>query len=316
MLVHDRARKSVGFIGRWEGDRDNGRFIANGTAFHVTCVTAGHRFTHMVTAQHVIVDIQKHTNRIVFRFNTKSGEYAVGAFPAKDWYFHPDATRYVDVAVVPCNMPPEADLEHVALDLESATESVIQEKGIGPGEELFIAGYFRYHSGTTKNIPIIRVGNIAAMPDEPINTKSGPINGYLIEARSIGGLSGSPVFVNMAPHRIVDLSVTRTEGSPYYLLGLMHGHYDVKAGTDAADIKEAVRMNTGIGIVVPVQDILETVMQPELEDQRQKLVDDMKESGINVTEDVAGDTSDDKRDVVLKTMLNTPPDPHSKKPAK
>jgi hypothetical protein len=49
-------------------------------------------------------------------------------------------------------------------------------------------GLFSEHQGAERNIPIVRVGNIAAMPEEPVLTTSwGAIDAYLIEARSIGG---------------------------------------------------------------------------------------------------------------------------------
>jgi hypothetical protein len=38
------------------------------------------------------------------------------------------------------------------------------------------------------------------------------------------------------------------------------------------DIEKAERLNVGIGVVVPVQDILDTVMQGELEEERKRIV--------------------------------------------
>ena len=100
------------------------------------------------------------------------------------------------------------------------------------------------------------------MPDEPIYVKivEGEIEGnslaFLIEARSTGGLSGSPVFV------FKDTSI--------YLLGLMHGHWDLKVGSivDTLEIdavnQQAERVNMGIANVVPAQFIRETLEQPDL----------------------------------------------------
>ena len=55
-------------------------------------------------------------------------------------------------------------------------------------------------TGRDRNFPIVRTGHIAMMPDEKIpKVKIGDWEGnadaYLIESRSIGGWSGSPVFV-------------------------------------------------------------------------------------------------------------------------
>jgi hypothetical protein len=58
-------------------------------------------------------------------------------------------------------------------------------------------GLFKSHYGEQRNIPIIRIGNIAALPEEPVQTHyCGPTDAYLVEVRSIAGLSGSPVFKN------------------------------------------------------------------------------------------------------------------------
>jgi hypothetical protein len=52
--------------------------------------------------------------------------------------------------------------------------------------------------GRQRNIPIVRIGNVASMPHEPVATKNrGAIEAYLVEARSVGGLSGSPVLVQL-----------------------------------------------------------------------------------------------------------------------
>ena len=51
------------------------------------------------------------------------------------------------------------------------------------------------------NLPIVRLGAIAAMPGEYIKTDWGCLRAYLIEARSIGGLSGSPVFIRVGTTR-------------------------------------------------------------------------------------------------------------------
>jgi hypothetical protein len=96
-------------------------------------------------------------------------------------------------------------------------------------------------------LPIVRFGNIALISDEFIpTTKFGDMEAYLIEARSIKGISGSPVFV---------LKPT-DNGWRASLRGLMHGHWDLKPGAiiDADDGKSGGgSMNMGIAIVVPAK---------------------------------------------------------------
>lgn len=51
-------------------------------------------------------------------------------------------------------------------------------------------------------IPIVRVGNRASYPEQHVHTLDfGEMDAYLIEARSIGGLSGSPAFCYAEPGR-------------------------------------------------------------------------------------------------------------------
>jgi hypothetical protein len=182
-----------------------------------------------------------------------------------DWQlFHVHNDDSVDVAVFPWAPPTDVvDYKFVSTKM-FLTDEVIKEKSIGPGDEVFITGLFSRHSGNARNIPIVRMGNVAMMPDEPVPTSIGPMDAHLIEARSIGGLSGSPVFVRE----------TRQFGlGNIYLLGLMHGHWDIAPKTIndmvvADEDRPGSSVNMGIAIVVPARKILEVINSPELADLR------------------------------------------------
>ena len=109
---------------------------------------------------------------------------------------------------------------------------------------MFISGLFLHHFGKSRNIPIVRIGNLAALKEEKIATKSfGEIDGYLIEARSTGGLSGSSVFLNLGLVRFFEGRATRytADTDTVYLLGLIHGHYPVEPkDVDAAGRVDAL----------------------------------------------------------------------------
>ena len=117
---------------------------------------------------------------------------------------------------------------------------------------------------------------------------------YLIESRSIGGLSGSPVFVYFEDHNPTfptssspDIGTTGTSTylpideitikgivPTFYLLGLVHGHWDVEdLITDSEDMANEVRrsVNAGIAMVVPATVVRETLDHPEFSEHRERL---------------------------------------------
>lgn len=175
-------------------------------------------------------------------------------------------------------MPPnEYDITHVHVEPELLTEAIITEHQIGPGEEIFTTGMFNTVLGTNLNRPIVRIGTIAAMPAEPIETRSGySLPSYLVEVRSIAGLSGSPVFVHMAPLRVLrGRTVTETVAKTHYFLGVMQGAFHTSDATDMVSPDEDFApgdMNAGIGVVTPGTHVMELLNIPELKDARERIV--------------------------------------------
>lgn len=278
MRVRDKIRNCVAFIGAMDRDR----FVPYGTGFFVVKNTSGKMFQQLVTARHVLEDVNR--EQIHIRVNLKDGGSGIFYSNVKDWFFHPDNTQNVDVAVLPSHASTKKfDIVHVSIDRELATKKVIQKHSIGIGDDVFITGLFTQHVGEVRNIPIVRVGNIAAMPEEPVWTGSAYMDAYLIEARSIGGLSGSPVFVHMAPLRVIEGIVQPTQGLTHYLLGVMHGHFVIENPEDAVmeGDESAGKINTGIGVVVPGSKIAEVINQPLLEKRRREIVENLKkDSGV------------------------------------
>lgn len=205
------------------------------------------------------------------------------------WFQHPsDPTA--DVAVIPFAMNP--DLETVSVSTRHFIDaSVLSTEQIGIGDEVFIVGLFAHAAGKTRNMPLVRHGNIAMIPTEQVQIESGYADVYLIEARSIGGLSGSPVFVRKTvsikgkDNLGRDISFSGP-ASDFRLLGLMHGHWDI----NEFDINNPRwthsqrGVNLGIGVVVPACKILETLNCPALVAARQRNEDAIR-SSITPTQD-------------------------------
>ncbi|MGO9571777.1 MAG: hypothetical protein ACLP5H_29985 [Desulfomonilaceae bacterium] len=281
MKIQDEIRSCVAFI--MSGKEPDLRM--EGTVFFVGVnIPDTDRFClYAVTARHIIDQIDSYPagNQVYIRVN-RSSDWETISTETEEWSVHPhDET--VDVAVRPITMNEEWD--HMMYPTSSfATDTIIDQKGIGLGEDIFIAGLFHLHSGKSKNTPIIRYGNIAAMPEERINTKwtRKGVEGFLIDTRSIHGLSGAPVFVHLGPINYID-GKARLEHNRYgwfYLLGLIHGHFDFKVPRIAEKGRHEVCNkvpNEGIAIVVPAAKILEVINQPKLKEKRDRLEAQIKE---------------------------------------
>jgi hypothetical protein len=255
------------------------------------------RFQYLVTAEHVISGRLSRGHTLVCRINLANGQVGEMKMPNDRWLYYPDDRGISDVAVCPISdhgvedngsIVHNYDIKTIRVNGQHATTALketIAERKIGVGDEVAIAGLFRSHFGHERNVPIVRIGNIAMLEGEPVKTHyAGYIDAYLIEARSIAGLSGSPVFVNLPALRVIGGNLTPLPGGmPYFfLLGLMHGHFDVENLNEDSVVDDASRgsgINTGIGIVIPVEKIMETIEQPELAEARRRAAEDMQKTG-------------------------------------
>ena len=292
VLVPDHIRKTVMFIGT---KSDDGTFQPRATAFLVSTVELDMRLGYLVTADHVVSKLLGLGHHLWLRVNQKDGTAEEVEIPDDAWWFYPDDLNRTDVAVCQINFNTDKeDVYSIGLngmnEAMAATKEVITRHRIGVGEEVAIVGLFRSHYGQERNVPVVRIGNIAAMPEEPVKTSEyGYIDAYLIEARSLGGLSGSPVFVNMAPYRVIDGHTFPSQGSQFYLLGLIHGHFDIRNLNDDAVVDNfsdaAGNINTGIGVVVPVSKILDIICEPKRVEERRRLIMLQRKIGGGATPD-------------------------------
>lgn len=312
--VDEQFLKSVLFLG---GYSERAGFVPSGTGFMYSVETLGMRFDHVVTARHNI----EGRGKIYLRVNKKEDG---GAFlietEESSWFLHPDTTRYTDVAVLRVGDVRTQEAIGRAMDLRVAsdvfvlTDEIVERLKIAPGEPIVTIGMFTSHFGETHNIPVVRTGNICAMKsaDDLVFTGNGYMEAYLVEVRSLGGLSGSPVYVQMAPSRIIDTKVHHAVNmavKPVYLLGIMHGHFvlkepndmvfpGVRTKSDSADLTPD-EYNAGVGVVVPFSKALDIINQPAFIAERERVARErMKSSGVRpdsvlVPEESAPSTTDE-----------------------
>ena len=97
-------------------------------------------------------------------------------------------------------------------------------------------------------------------PDDliPVKHPPKPVEGYLVEAQTLSGLSGSPVYVRRSI-KVAATEVTGVEPLAYgavFLLGMWIAAWDIN------------EVSVGMGVVVPADKILETLNHDDLREMR------------------------------------------------
>ncbi len=306
MRVPDQILKTAIFLGVLTGDGE--QYL--GTGFIITVAYGrGHvfeikypeggvttirmPFAFLVTAKHVAETLEGADFYIRANKADGSGVAVIEGSHETRWWYHPTEKESVDAALM--LFPPKTlmklDYAPIAITM-FANEKIIEDKNLGVGDEVFISGLFTKVIGEAKNIPIIRTGTVAMMPDEKILFRGKMVHAYLVESRSIGGLSGSPVFIRETISTPITVDRFKSRWPPdvheretgqgittelrglgrFYFLGSMMGHWDVPKSAIPSAV-EAVNM--GISPMVPAQKIYEIITQPELMELMHKINADM-----------------------------------------
>ena len=293
---------------------------AGGTAFFIELDEGRDTWTYLITAQH---SLEEGLGRdIHVRVNTHPSIGSDLGFEdiqtrKEDWFQHNSA----DVAAIisPIDSQRHA-IQKIPADLfidnryrfdaarltgrgNPALEAALKSNfpdgiDVQVGDEVFAPGLFLQSAGKNRNLPVVRFGNIARMPEGELlalatEHKTTFIRGYLAETHSWGGYSGSPVFwhyeynfvrpiiavpqgrpvpsrlaLDQRPPQPEPMHVMTGRGWATALLGLVSGHYGIP--TKAKDRSVETELNAGIGIVTPAANIVELLMREDVVEQRQK----------------------------------------------
>ena len=166
----------------------------------------GRRFDYVVTARHNLEMIAG--DSIFLRANKVGGGSELVKTSRGDWHFIPDkkGQQYIDVAVMPVSAP--VAVRGSTLDVlnipvaATVDQDVAANCDLVAGAPIVAIGLFTSHHGEAPhNIPTVRQGHIATMRDaaNPVPTSRGDMDAYLVELRSLGGLSGSPALLAVEP---------------------------------------------------------------------------------------------------------------------
>jgi hypothetical protein len=277
--ISEDGRKCVVFFGSLEGDR----FVYRGTGFLASLAIGDTLLNYLVTCRHVA---EKLDAGFHIRANTRDGAADTEEVHNIDWAYPAD--RSVDLAVAPLTFSaPKWDVTYLILHRfipDPYTDPYLG--GLSCGDPISIVGLFRLRQGHRRNMPIVHSGNLASLADkqEKIRIKDSFGNGfdaeaYLVEAQTLEGLSGSPVFI----HRWVRLPYAGPEGEALAsigsvnLLGVYQGAWDAEPGKVLAEdrgLSGNMRVPVGMGVVVPSEKLLELIlMHPKLKKHRDEVID-------------------------------------------
>jgi hypothetical protein len=284
--IPEDIKKTVVFL--YKGP-DGTPVQADGTGFIVSIPTPtpGRSWFYLITAKHVV-----HTNSndlssplfstLWIRVNEKTGGSSMHGVnlitSGKDQsvFFHSDPS--VDIAVMAIT-PTDVD----AIDIKSLPENMLvtaddlKNLNIGIGTDMFFTGMFTSFLGEKRSYPIFRFGKLAMIPDEKINSGPLPAEGYLMEAFSFGGNSGSPVFFYPSADNTPGVMVLGPR--PIKIAGVMRGFFGDFEPIQLLQTQTEVQAqpgapipvsngNSGIAFVVPAKFISEILHSAVLESLR------------------------------------------------
>lgn len=278
---------------------------------------------YLVTAGHVV---EGESEPQLARFRHVDGtvhEHEVG-----DWIYHDSA----DVAVTPLKAELAEGEIRYARSMDSQAVDAFPDFVPLLGTEVFYAGLFG-PAGQAKEwgVPMVRSGSVGMLYTklEAFQRYREPFIAHLIDTRSYGGFSGSPVWVQYtypAPRRAesiptpwFDEEESADLGTMVYallLLGIFLEHYE-------DDSAPTLASNTGVGIVLPVEYLRHVLMKPELVQMRRDEDAKAVKPGNPTRKQASGRPKAETVDLdarvslemdpedALRVLLDTPPDPRS-----
>ncbi|MGC1679418.1 MAG: hypothetical protein WA740_17935 [Candidatus Binataceae bacterium] len=273
----------------------------DGTAFFVSVpdeVEPHIEWIYLVTANHSLDEISG--QRVVVRVTATQGGHLEHLSTRKDDWFRHDLA---DVAVLPIPNPEvykfrslplfmfiDRDYHWIPHQIGANYERSIKHRynslavPVELGDQVFFPGLFVQSAGQNRNLPIFRFGNISRMPGDElvrIHTRLGDlkIRAYLTEAHSWGGHSGSPVIWYHEFHTKENLpsdeqdSVSNPRLHLTGLLGLVSAHFDIPIPTTGIPSKLETKLNSGIAVITPSENIRELLMRDDVRADRVRLSD-------------------------------------------
>jgi hypothetical protein len=251
-----------------------------GTGFFVDYrdENSGKRFSYLVTAQHVLRDMDGaflSSVRIRLNLMSPAGGVEFGFIdniPVSDaqgnllWLHGED--QAADVVALPF-LPDERKYEYAAISTRTfVKDAALLSESITEGEDVYFIGLMAQYYGAKRNYPLVRHGRLALLTDEDIDTPTGQQKIFIAALESWPGNSGSPVFL------LRDGANGRAASDEPMFLGIVVASFQNKVtvplsgGQPQRQLQAGDTANTGLTCIVPATVVEEILKSPPAQQER------------------------------------------------
>jgi hypothetical protein len=221
----------------------------------------------VVTCRHLI-----EKEFLYLRINTIDSGYKIFETKETDWF--PDPTEDLAIYLLPFDS--DLNVSYIIDGKDTVDQDLISRINIGPGDDVYIVGRFIQHDGIQQNTPVVRFGNLAMLPSEPVYNDEIKLETlcYLVDVRLREGFSGSPVFVQCFNRFSREGSESSGPWNVEKLLGICWGGFktkqDVRIGNGDTTIPGyAVPIHEAMACVIPSERISKLTHQYVLKEEGQ-----------------------------------------------
>jgi hypothetical protein len=241
-----------------------------------------HDFSYLVTAKHVLLDVDgTFLPSVTIRLNLQSAAADsdfgfIRDIPVTDaqgnllWLHSEDQAE--DVVVLPLS-PDQHEFDFTTISTGMfLNDRALNSGAVAEGDDLYFIGLMEQYYGTKRNYPLVRRGTLALLTDEYIDTPSGRQKIFIADLQSWPGNSGSPVFI-LGGRR--DRPIVA--GSNFGFLGMIVASFlnrftvPLNGEQPARQLETGDRANTGVTCIVPaavIEKVLDSAPAQEDRDTR------------------------------------------------
>jgi hypothetical protein len=228
----------------------------------------------------------------IIRINTDNGKSRKIDTEPHEWQFIPSSDDLAAYDITDdLHDASHGDDEKIVSIHENifVTPDVIVSNNITIGEDVFMVGLFVGHPGNEQNIPLGRFGNLSRLASDqsPVEQPNGTLRpSHLIDMRSRGGFSGSPVFIYRTPFNDLSTVAGRMRSMPkpgdsfLMFLGVHCAQFPEEARVTVAESKgniregDVLKIPSRMTVVVPAWQVTRLLDLPYFEkirDAREKI---------------------------------------------